>query len=177
MIELEKTYLAKYLPKNLENCESREIIDHYVPKDSNHAVLRIRKNGRKYEITKKQPTNEGDASSQFEQTIPLTQEEYNSLTQQLESKKVRKLRYYFNYNEQIAEFDVFQDKLSGLVLVDFEFNTENEKNLFEIPEFCLEDITQESFIAGGEISGKSYEDIENNLDRFNYKKLYLKNVN
>ncbi|MBI5872109.1 hypothetical protein HZB88_03405, partial [archaeon] len=83
------------------------------------------------------------------------------------------LRYYYDYSSRIAEFDIFQDELKGLVLVDFEFATIEEKDNFQIPDFCLIDTTQEVFTAGGMICGKSYQDIKDNLKKFNYKKLFF----
>jgi len=53
MDEIEKTYLVKYLPEGLVTCKHKEIYDIYLPKDSSHPALRIRKNGDQYEITKK----------------------------------------------------------------------------------------------------------------------------
>jgi CYTH domain-containing protein len=173
MIELEKTYLAKKIPENLKNCKFKEIIDVYIPKDSEHPKLRLRKDGDKFELTKKEPVNNEDASHQKEQTIILTEIEFNALNQQLEGKRIRKIRYFYDYNGRIAEFDVFQDKLSGLVVVDFEFATLDEKENFQMPDFCLADVTQEVFIAGGMICGKSYEDVEDNLNKFQYNKLFL----
>lgn len=171
MIELEKTYLAKYIPNGLKNCKSKEIIDIYIPKSSNHPKLRIRKDGDRYEITKKvHPT--GDASRHEEQTITLTQAEFEELIK-LDGKKVHKVRYYYPYKNKIAEIDVFQKTLEGLVLVDFEFDTLEEKESFEMPDFSLADVTQEEFIAGGMLCGKSYEDIKDQLDKFGYKKLFL----
>ena len=170
MIELERTYLAKELP-DLNNCKFKEIIDVYHPKSKPHPSLRIRKNGNKCEITKKEPIN-NDASHQEEQTIIITEEEFNELTK-LEGKKVHKIRYYYDYNGKTAEIDVFQGPLKGLVLVDFEFESSEEKDSFEIPDFCLAEVTQEIFAAGGWLAGKSYEDIESDLKRFNYKKLVL----
>jgi len=172
MIELEKTYLVKKLPENLKNCKFKEIIDIYIPKTSIHPTLRLRKDGDKFEITKKEPVNDGDASHQKEQTIILTEAEFRALNK-LEGKRVRKIRYYYNYNGKTAEFDIFQDSLKGLVVVDFEFATVEEKEDFEIPDFCLVDITQEEFIAGGMICSKSYKNIEKELRRFKYKKLFL----
>lgn len=174
MIELEKTYLAKRLPENLRSCEFKEIIDVYIPKTSEHPKLRLRKNGNKFELTKKEPVNKGNASHQKEQTIILTETEFNALNQQIEGKRVRKIRYFYDHNENIAEFDVFQDDLLGLVVIDFEFATLDEKDVFQIPDFCLVDITQEVFMAGGMICGKSYKDIEDNLKKFEYNKLFLK---
>ena len=173
MIELEKTYLAKKLPKNLKSCKFKEIIDVYIPKSNDHPKLRLRKNGDKFELTKKEPVNDGDASHQEEQTIILTETEFNALNQQLDGKRVHKIRYFYNYNGRTAEFDIFQGGLAGLVVVDFEFATIDEKDNFQMPDFCLIDITQEVFIAGGMICGKTYKDIEDNLKKFEYSKLFL----
>ncbi|MEA2088384.1 MAG: hypothetical protein U9O55_00905 [Patescibacteria group bacterium] len=173
MIELEKTYLAKKLPENLKSCKFKEIIDVYIPKSSEHPKLRLRKNGNKFELTKKEPVNDGDASYQEEQTIILTETEFNALNQQLEGKRVSKIRYFYDYKGRTAEFDVFKDDLAGLVVVDFEFATLEENNNFKMPDFCLVDITQEVFIAGGMICDKIYKDIEDNLKKFQYSKLFL----
>ncbi|MEK6905851.1 MAG: hypothetical protein AABX24_05615 [Nanoarchaeota archaeon] len=42
-----------------------------------------------------------------------------------------------------------------------------------MPNFCLAEVTQEDFIAGGMICGKTYEDIEDDLRKFKYNKLFL----
>jgi CYTH domain-containing protein len=172
MIELERTFLAKNIPKDLKNCKSKEIIDIYIPKDNRHPKLRLRMNGNKYELTKKQPVNEDDASNQEEQTIILSKDEFDALVK-IKGKKVRKVRYYYKHENQTAEFDIFQDELKGLIVIDFEFKTIQDKNNFKIPEFCLVDITQEEFIAGGMICDKNYKDIEYQLNKYNYKKLFL----
>ena len=172
MIELEKTYLAKKFPEGLENCEFKEIIDIYIPKSSEHPKIRIRKNGNKFEATKKEPVSDGDASCLKEQTMILTEAEFNAF-KEIDGKKVRKLRYYYDYNGRTAEIGVFQDSLKGLVAIDFEFATIEEKDIFKMPDFCLADVTQEVFLAGGMICGKSYEALEDNLKRFNYKKLFF----
>lgn len=172
MIELEKTYLAKKLPENFKGCSFKEIIDVYIPISSEHPSLRLRKNGNKIELTKKEPVNEGDNSCMKEQTIILTEAEFDVLNK-VDGKRIHKIRYNYEYQGNIAEFDVFQDLLSGLVIIDFEFATMEEKDRFQMPDFCLADITQEVFTAGGMICGKSYEDIEHILNRYNYKKLFL----
>jgi CYTH domain-containing protein len=172
MIELEKTYLAKSLPAGLEKCRHKEIVDIYLPENCRHPTLRIRKNGNDHEITKKEPVDKGDSSCQEEQTIKLTEEEFLALSK-VAGKKVSKVRYFFEHDGRVAEIDVFSGALLGLVVVDFEFNTTEDKNAFEMPEFCLCEITQEEFIAGGMICGKSYEDVAKELERFGYEKLFL----
>ena len=108
-IELERTYLAKSVPKGLADCRSKEIADSYVPENSPHSKLRIRKNGEKFEATKKVPVD-GDVSKQTEHTIPLDAREYAALSA-VPGKKLRKIRYYFEFLDRTAEIDVFQDAL------------------------------------------------------------------
>jgi CYTH domain-containing protein len=159
MIELELTYLAKYLPTDLAEFEAKEMIDIYIPKENEHPKLRIRKNGDKLEMTKKYVVVAGDASKQIEETIILSKEEYEALSS-LDGKKTEKRRYLYPYKGRMAEIDVFGGDLDGLVIVDFEFETEIEKEKFEMPEFCLAEVTQETVLAGGMLCGKKYADIE-----------------
>ncbi|TSC78767.1 MAG: hypothetical protein G01um101433_99 [Parcubacteria group bacterium Gr01-1014_33] len=172
MIEFEKTYLAKYFPEGLRDSPSKEIIDIYIPKSAMHPTLRIRQNGEKYEVTKKELVKDNDSSERHEYTISLTKDEYEVLAT-LKGKRVSKVRYYYDCNRRTAEIGVFQEDLKGFVLIDFEFKTREEKNNFPMPDFCLADVTQEEFAAGGMLCGKSYKDIEKNLARFGYKKLFL----
>ena len=136
-----------------------------------HAPIRMRKFGEKYELTKKRPID-GDYSKLHEQNISLEENEFKEFLK-LEGKKVHKIRYYHDYNGFTAEVDVFQGALKGLIVVEFEFEDEKTKDSFEMPDFCLAEVTTEDFIAGGVICGKSYEDVEKDLRRYNYKKLFL----
>jgi adenylate cyclase len=169
-IELERTYLAKYLPEGLKDCPNKEIKDIYIPETEAHPVLRIRQRGDKYEITKKQPVQGTDSSEQYEHTIILTKEEFLTL-EKVKGKVVLKIRYYYNHNGIQAEVDVFQDDLTGLVLVDFEFKEVADKNNFAKPDFCLVDVTQDKYFAGGMLCGKKYADIKVHLDTLGYKKI------
>lgn len=172
MVELELTYLAKELPAKLAGCDSKEIIDLYVENGTDHADLRIRKNGDQYELTRKIPVKDGDASAQTETTIPLTAKEFASM-QSTRGRKVAKTRYFYAHQGMVAEFNVFSGDLQGLVVVDFEFSSESAKESFVMPDFCLADITQETFIAGGVLAGKTYEDIRIELDQFMYEALHI----
>lgn len=153
------------------------MLDIYIPKLTTHPVLRIRKKGDTFEITKKSPLKD-DASEQEEQTITLTKEEFSELAI-LPGKRLRKIRYYYPINGQLAEIDLFLDDLEGLALADFEFSSLKEKESFQMPDFCLADVTQEESIAGGFLAGKKYSDIKSFLDKYNYKKLkkYGRNLN
>ena len=61
--------------------------------------------------------------------------------------------------------------MAGLVLIDFEFDSIDEKSNFRMPSMALADVTQEDFIAGGLLAGKKYSDIAPELNRFEYKRI------
>lgn len=169
-LELELTFLAKELPADIKAMKPTRIVDVYIPDTPEHSHLRLRQKGEKYEITKKMPVIEGNASEQIEQTIPLTKEEFTALCA-CSKKRVAKDRYKIEIEGKMAEIDVFVDELKGLILIDFEFNTVDEKAAFETPSVALADVTQEDFIAGGLLAGKTYNDIASELERFNYKRI------
>ena len=78
-LELERTYLAKELPKEIDGADYVEIVDIYIPEGDALANLRLRKKGNKYYITKKTVVA-NDASEQVEQTIELSLREYKALS-------------------------------------------------------------------------------------------------
>jgi CYTH domain-containing protein len=175
VIEIERTYLAKDLP-NLFGCKTKEIIDIYLPTNfPGHASIRIRKNGENYEITKKSRVNPESGSQLLEQTIILSKEEFDALEKEIKGRRVHKIRHYYPFEGRVAEIDVFQDKLIGLVIVEFEFGSEEELKEFKMPQFCLVDVTEEHFTRGGVLCGKSYSDLEKELNKFGYKKIIVKN--
>jgi CYTH domain-containing protein len=171
--EFELTYLIKSLPEEFStSIPSKEILDIYLPKSSDHATLRVRKRGDVYEMTKKDLANGIDSSHQIENTIPLTKDEFDEISV-LEGKRVRKIRYYFEEADIQYEIDVFQDGLRGLTLVDVEFKSNEEKAKFIPPQWLLAEVTQEKFVAGGVLCGKSYSDIEQNLSHYGYLKMLI----
>lgn len=172
-LEIEKTYLLAYLPEELVNLEPVELMDIYIPESSFHPKLRLGKRGNVYEITKKKLKSESDMSVQIEETIPLEKYEFEALSFS-SKKKIRKLRYSFKSKESKVDIDLFLDDLFGLGIADFEFESKVERDRFTAPDFVLADVTNEKFIAGGLLAGKTYEDIMPFLKKFSFKKLNYK---
>lgn len=170
VIEIERTFLAKFLPEEMQNSSKKEIVDIYFPVDTPHTALRLRKNGNDYELTKKQPVSTKDFSKQIEQTVILNEFEFRQFAK-LPGKKLRKTRYKYPLNGVTAEIDVFHDGLAGLVLVDIEFEEGSQYKTFEIPDFCLVEVTQEDFTAGHNLAGKLFQEIETDLHRFHYVRI------
>lgn len=168
MIELERTFLLKFFPDEIRSAEKTEMVDCYVPVGAPHCFLRIRKRGNRFEITKKVPVDDSNFSELKEETIHLSKYEFQGLST-CRSKDVIKDRYKFVYDGRHCEVDVFKGPLRGLVLVDFEFESKEDKDSFVMPDFCLTDVTQEDSIAGGLLAGKCLEDIRAFLGKYGYE--------
>ena len=69
------------------------------------------------------------------------------------------------------KIDVFGGDLAGLVVVEIEFSSLQEKSDFNAPDWLLVEITQEECIAGGMLCGKKYADIADRLAIFGYEKV------
>lgn len=169
-LEIEVTYLLDFLPQDLNKCPHDDILDIYLT--NSESQIRLREKNNEYHLTKKTKVNNNDASVQHEQTISLTEEEFN-LFRSLSGKELSKTRYYYEYEGLKMEIDLFNGKLAGLALAECEFPTEREKNTFIKPDFCLIDVTQQEYISGANLAGKSYVEIEDNLSAFGYKKIEI----
>lgn len=172
-LEREKTYLLKSLPEGLADCLSEIISDAYVPTSAEHPVLRLRRRGDRYELTKKEPVSGTDSSRQNEHTIKLSLEEAAAF-EAVQAKRFTKRRYYCTIDGYAAELDLYMDDLAGLAVVDFEFDNDDTMEKFKMPDICLADVTQEKAFAGGILAGKKYADIEEVLQKYDYQPLRLK---
>lgn len=171
-IEYEKTYLLKSLPAGIEQANSVLIRDVYVPKIARHSQLRLRQKGDQYVITKKYPVIGSDSSQQFEHTIELNKDEFEALAS-CSDKGFVKRRYFMELAGRPSQIDVYHEKLEGLVLIDFEFDSAAEKDSFTMPDFVLADVTQDEAVAGGMLAGKSLDDIMPLIEKYGYKKLEI----
>lgn len=155
--EFEITYLVKDLPLEVLESESKSIKQGFFSQEPNS--LRIRQNGSKYELTKKTPVNENDYSKFIESTIILSKEEFDQLWPQVKISS-EKTRHYYDYNGYTIEVDVFQKEMKGLILAEVEFSNEDEYKSFTKPTWFSKDLTQERWVAGHNLAGKTYKDIE-----------------
>lgn len=168
-LELERTYLIKELPEKVARLKPVEIQDIYFPPEDPHPVLRLRKRGELYEMTKKTCLHGSDSSEQQEDTIKLTAAEFNALAH-APGKQLSKQRYTYHEGNVTVDIDVFSGDLTGLALVDFEFASVADKNSFVPPDWCLAEVTQDAAIAGGKLAGKRYQDIAETLAKYQYQK-------
>jgi CYTH domain-containing protein len=157
-IELEKTYLAKILPTLADFDFISEMKDVYIPLDSDHPQIRLRRQGTKLFLTKKVPATSGQGFEEY--TIPLSEKEY-SVFEEIKGRVLAKTRYNKTISPDIiCHLDVYKENLQGLVIVDFEFKSEEAMSKFTAPDYCLTEIPKKGPLAGGLLAGKSFADLE-----------------
>ena len=134
-MEIERKYLIRRLPGNTENYPCRIISQGYLNTDP---VVRIRRDNDKYELTYK---SKGFMERQ-EYNLPLTREAYEHLLTKIDGYMIRKKRYMIPLKCGLtAELDVFEEQLAPLLLVEVEFQSEEDALSFVPPSWFGEDVT------------------------------------
>lgn len=142
-MEIEKKFLIKKLPKNLEKYEKEHIEQGYL-NTATMPVLRIRKKDEEYLLCYKfgQKTKFKVASVSKEIELPLTQEAYQHLKTKIDGQIIEKERYLVPLKEGLtAEIDLFGGFLKGLEIVEVEFESEEAAEKFIPPEWFGKDVT------------------------------------
>lgn len=134
-MEIERKYLVKKLPENLDRYGSKKIEQGYLCTDP---VVRIRRSDENYYMTYK---GKG-LMVREEYNLPLTREAYEHLLPKIDGLLIAKTRYLIPLTGTLtAELDVFEKDLNGLTLVEVEFDTVEEADAFTPPEWFGEDVT------------------------------------
>lgn len=169
-IEIEKVYLAKFLPDDLYKYTPISIMvgDFY---DSNSVdALKIRRKGDKYEIIKKEKISECERKESF---IEIKKGEFDILfTATVQNH--RKERYLYPLDEKhICEVDVYKDKLEGYVRLEVEFKDKDDSNSFVAPEWFGPEITSINHTIHEDLGLVTFKEMEERLRKegINLKKV------
>lgn len=133
-MEIERKFLIKQLPENLDKYPCRRLEQGYL---CTAPVVRIRKDNETYELTYK-----GKGSMiREEYNLPLTADAYAHLKAKIDGRLITKKRYMIPYQSYTIELDVFENDLAPLTLAEVEFSTEEQANGFIPPDWFAEDVT------------------------------------
>ncbi|WP_461816236.1 CYTH domain-containing protein [Faecalimonas sp.] len=134
-MEIERKYLINHLPENLSSYPHRIIEQGYLSTDP---VIRIRKDGEKYELTYKSK----GLMIREEHTLPLTHLSYEHLKSKIDGFLITKERYNIPYDNHLTiELDYFLGDFSPLILAEVEFPDETSANAFIPPNWFGKDVT------------------------------------
>lgn len=147
-MEIERKYLINHLPENLSSYPHRIIEQGYL---STEPVIRIRKDGEKYELTYKSK----GLMIREEHTLPLTLSSYEHLKSKIDGYLITKERYNIPYDNHLTiELDYFLGDFSPLVLAEVEFPDEDSANAFIPPDWFGKDVTFSSKYQNSSLSQK-----------------------
>jgi adenylate cyclase len=136
MIEIERKFTVdKEKWEEIEKPEPTQIVQSYLSSNP-ECTVRIRIKGKKGFLTIKGKTI-GISRSEFEYEIPL--EDAQQMIQSFATKTLSKFRYEIQIENHLWEVDVFQGKLDGLIIAEIELK--DEKESFTLPEWAIEDVS------------------------------------
>lgn len=134
-MEIERKYLVKSLPENLENYEQKRISQGYI---CTNPVVRIRRSNDDYFLTYKG----SGLMAREEYEMPLTAEAFEHMLPKIDGILIDKIRYMIPLDEKhVAELDIFQGVLAPLRLVEVEFESIEDANSFVPPAWFGDDVT------------------------------------
>lgn len=135
--EIERKFLIKNLPENLENFTHYEIKQGYISTDP---TIRLRQQDDNYILTVKS----AGLMKKEEYELDLTKDQFNRLWKKTEGNTIEKTRYVIPLNNGLkAELDVYKGFLSGFMNVEVEFPSTKEAILFDIPNWFGQEVTQD----------------------------------
>lgn len=137
--EVECKFLVKSLPENLDQYPHEEISQGYVAITEDGTEVRLRKKGDRYFQTIKS----GGGKIRTETEIEITEDQFNSLWQTTEGRRLEKIRYRISHDDQTIELDVYRGQLEGLISAEIEFDSSEASDQFVPPEWFGKDVTDD----------------------------------
>ena len=134
-MEIERKYLVKELPENMEKYEQKRISQGYI---CTNPVVRIRRSNDDYFLTYKG----SGLMAREEYEMSLTAEAFEHMLPKIDGILIDKIRYMIPLDEKyVAELDIFQGVLTPLRLVEVEFESIEDANAFVPPAWFGDDVT------------------------------------
>jgi adenylate cyclase len=139
MSETERKFiLSESPPFELDTCECEAIGQGYVAIDPDGTEVRLRvKGGRRLLGIKSSP-----ARTRVEEEIELDEAQFDSLWPLTEGRRIEKRRYVIPADDGLRiELDVYDGDLKGLLTAEIEFESEDQAERFEAPEWIGHEVT------------------------------------
>ncbi len=138
--EIERKFLVKRLPPDLDKYENRKIDQGYLAVKRNGTQVRLRKAGDDHTITLKR----GRGVARHEWEVELTPAQFAELWPATQGRRLTKTRYDVPFGDHTVEVDVYSGRNKGLTVAEVEFDDEEQCARFQPPDWF-----------GKEVSGKA----------------------
>jgi len=145
-MEIERKFMIQSIPEGASS--GMEIIQGYIWYDPE---VRLRKIAGEHKLTIKS----AGTLTREETEHDIPEELFSLLWPLVGSKVVKKTRHLLGYNDLVLEIDVYSGKYEGLITLECEFQTVEEAERFELPDWIGSaiDVTYDSRFRNKELSG------------------------
>jgi adenylate cyclase len=137
--EIERKFLVKRLPKNLQRWRHYSVAQGYLAIESPGRHVRLRKQGKSALLTFKL----GRGGMREEREVSLSPKQFAALWPATAGRRLRKVRYEIPWQNRIIELDVYRGKLSGLIVAEVEFPDRLTCRRFAPPPWFGREVTGE----------------------------------
>jgi CYTH domain-containing protein len=158
--ELERRFLVDRVPAEIGGERGWRITDRYL----DGALLRLRRmeplagGEAAYKLTKKEAPKPPDTSRTIITTIYLSPEDYAALVD-LPARTLTKRRRRIDVDGRVFSVDVFEGHLSGLVLAEVSFDTEEDLDRQrQLPCWVGREVTKDERFTGGALARLSRDE-------------------
>ena len=141
--EIERKFLLKRVPAEIEQFPHDEIAQGYLAIESGGVQVRLRKKGNVRSLTYKR----GLKSGREEREIRLSVEQFDALWPATAGRRLTKIRYEVPWKEHTIEIDVYRGRHDGLIVAGVEFSGEKSCAAFKPPDWIGDDVTGNPAIA------------------------------
>ena len=161
-IEWERRFVLDHFPTEANVTRVRCIRDRYI--EGTTLRLREQSEGEGHtvcKLTQKLPERGTGAQQGLITSIYLTKDEFDVLAK-LPAKVLTKTRH------SVPPFgiDTFEDRLSGLVLAEAEFDSAGEVSELTLPSFIVQEVSDDQRFTGGRLVGASRREIQDWLAEY-----------
>ena len=135
-LEIERKFLIRKLPRNLQHYPHAEIAQGYLA-INRRAHVRLRKKGRICTLTFKR----GPAGAREEREIRLNRDQFAILWPATAGSRLTKTRFYVPWQTLTIEIDIYGGSHEGLRVAEVEFPDAQSYRSFRPPAWLGEEVT------------------------------------
>ncbi len=139
-VEIERKFLVRELPPDLEQSPSTRIEQGYIAIGVDGTEVRVRRRDGAAVLTVKS----GNGRSRLEEEIEIDAERFARLWPLTEGRRLEKTRHVIPAPTGLMiELDVYTGALSGLRVAEVEFGSEDAADAFEPPNWFASEVTDD----------------------------------
>lgn len=135
--EIERKFLVRTLPEQLDNFPHSEIEQGYLAIAPGGVQVRLRKKGEALSLTFKR----GFGNAREEREIDLSADQFATLWPATRERRLSKTRYDIPCGNRTVEIDVYHGQHEGLIVAEVEFDDDQSCAAFVRPGWLGEDVT------------------------------------